>query len=119
VGAAAAARTIAWLGRHGRRQGRRQGRQINSWCRNQHHFGPLPLTVDPVYCRACSTCVEICEFGAPQIVGEFPLVTAWIDPDICTGCGVCAVHCPSGAILPICSSDVQIEAMLDALLEQP
>ena len=95
-GAAAAARLIAWLGRSASRL-------------------PIASVVDPARCRACNTCAEICEFGAPGLVEIDGRRTSWIDPAICTGCGVCAVHCSSGAITAAYSTDAQVEAMLSAL----
>jgi NADPH-dependent glutamate synthase beta subunit-like oxidoreductase/formate hydrogenlyase subunit 6/NADH:ubiquinone oxidoreductase subunit I len=98
AGAAAAARVAAWLGRA---EGRAE---------------IITAVVDPARCRACSTCVEVCEFGAPQLVGDEPQRTSWIDPILCTGCGTCAAHCPSGAITAGYSTDLQLEAMLEAVL---
>jgi len=107
-GAAAAARVAAWLG----------------------HLAAQPqaiaAVVDAARCRACNTCVEICEFGAPQLmespllpgrgVDEEPQRSSWIDPAICTGCGTCAAHCPSGAITAGFCPDAQLAAMLEAVL---
>ncbi len=98
AGAAAAARVAAWLGHTA---GRAE---------------PIAAVVDAARCRACNTCVEICEFGAPQLVGEEPQRTSWIDPALCTGCGTCAAHCPSGAIAAGYTTDAQLELMLDAVL---
>lgn len=98
VGRAAAARAVAWLGRTAQRN------------------EPTRAVVDPARCRACNTCVEICEFGAPQLVGDDTRRTSWIDPALCTGCGTCAAHCPSGAISAGYSSDDQLEAMLEQVL---
>jgi NADPH-dependent glutamate synthase beta subunit-like oxidoreductase/formate hydrogenlyase subunit 6/NADH:ubiquinone oxidoreductase subunit I len=98
AGAAAAARVAAWLGRA---EGRAE---------------IITAVVDPARCRACSTCVEVCEFGAPQLVGDEPQRSSWIDPILCTGCGTCAAHCPSGAITAGYSTDLQLEAMLEAVL---
>jgi NADPH-dependent glutamate synthase beta subunit-like oxidoreductase/Pyruvate/2-oxoacid:ferredoxin oxidoreductase delta subunit len=98
AGAAAAARVAAWLGRA---DGRAE---------------PTTAVVDAARCRACNTCVEVCEFGTPQLVGEEPQRASWIDPAICAGCGTCAAHCPSGAITAGYSTDIQLEAMLDAVL---
>ena len=100
AGAAAAARMLAWLGRISTRL-------------------PIASVVDPARCRACNTCVEICEFGAPNMIEIEGRRACWIDPIICTGCGVCAVHCSSGAITAGYSSDIQIDAMLGALLCEP
>lgn len=98
AGAAAAARVAAWLGRM------------------EMPVKPVAAVVDPARCRACGTCVQICEFGAPRLVGEEPRRASWIDPAICTGCGTCVAHCPSGAITDGHLTDAQLEAMLDAVL---
>jgi NADPH-dependent glutamate synthase beta subunit-like oxidoreductase/NAD-dependent dihydropyrimidine dehydrogenase PreA subunit len=98
MGRAAAARAAAWLG--------------NAAARPR----PTAARVDVARCRACSTCVAVCEFGAPQLVGQEPQRTSWIDPAICTGCGTCVAHCPSGAISGGHSTDAQLEAMLEQLL---
>lgn len=101
LGTAAAVQAIAWLGR------------------TVDQSLSYSAQVNPIYCRACSTCVEICEFGAPELVGEPPRITAWIDPAICIGCGICTVHCPSGAITTAFSPDLQLEALLDSARELP
>ena len=98
VGRAAAARVAAWLGQVVRRR------------------LPTAAFVDAARCRACNTCVEVCEYGAPRLVGEEPARRSWIDPALCQGCGTCAAHCPSGAITAGYSTDAQLEAMLEELL---
>jgi len=97
TGKAAVARAAAWLGRI--------GSQIAH-----------AAMVDPARCRACGTCTEICEFGAPELVGETPLRAAQIDPVICTSCGTCAAHCPSGAISMASAEGAELETMLSAIL---
>ncbi len=97
TGAAATARVSAWLG---------QGSKIPEF---------HSAVVAPHRCRACHTCVEICEFGAPQLMGTEPNRYSWIDPRICQGCGSCAAQCPSGAIDAGYASDTQLESMLDAM----
>ncbi len=98
AGAAASARVAAWLGRL------------------ESHV-PLAARVDPNRCRACSTCISICEFGAPSLKEiAKDRYASWIDPAICTGCGTCAAHCPSGAITTSYMNDVQLHAMLKAIL---
>jgi heterodisulfide reductase subunit A-like polyferredoxin len=96
TGKAAAARAAAWLGRI---------------------EGQLPRAarVDPARCRTCGTCVEICEFGAPELVGEAPLRAARIDPVVCTGCGICAAHCPSGAISLTSAVGAELETTLSTI----
>ena len=97
VGAAAAGRLTAWLGR-------------------MENRSPIAAVVDAERCRACKTCVEACEYGAPGLVKVITRYTSWIDPAICTGCGTCAAQCPSGAISAGCSTDAQIHAMLSTIL---
>jgi len=101
AGAAAAARCAAWLGR------------------SDGHADPITAVVDPARCRACGTCVNVCEFGAPYLRGQDPQRSSWIDPAICTGCGTCAAHCPSGAIVAGSATDVQLERMVVAALGSP
>ncbi len=97
VGSAAAARVSAWLGRGSKAP--------------EFHCA----VVAPHRCRACHTCADICEFGAPQIKGTEPNRYSWIDPLICQGCGSCGAQCPSGAIDAGYASDTQLENMLDAI----
>ncbi|MFZ5908983.1 MAG: FAD-dependent oxidoreductase [Chloroflexota bacterium] len=97
TGKAAVARAAAWLGRI-------EG-QI-----------PRAATVDPARCRACGTCVEICEFGAPELTGETPIMAARIDPVMCVNCGTCAAHCPSGAISLTSAEGAELETTLSTIL---
>jgi coenzyme F420-reducing hydrogenase delta subunit/ferredoxin len=99
TGAAAAVKVVGWLD------------QLNDRPK------PIAASVDRHRCRACKTCIEICELGAPQLVGEEPQRHSWIDPMICTGCATCAAQCPSGAITAGYSTDDQLEAMLTAVLK--
>jgi heterodisulfide reductase subunit A len=97
VGSAAAARACAWLGRV-------ENRIVAT------------ASVDPLRCRACGTCVEICEFGAPKLVGEGAEKAAHIDPMVCVGCGTCSVHCPSGAIHQSQDAGAELASALTAIL---
>jgi heterodisulfide reductase subunit A len=97
VSSAAAARVAAWLGRAESRP-------------------PIAAVVDPERCRACKTCIETCEYSAPELVEINGRRSAWIDPAMCRSCGTCAVHCPSGAITAGCSTDAQVQAMLNSIL---
>ncbi len=93
--------------------------KVASWL-NHIDTQPQPFSfVDPSRCRACGTCIEICEFGAPEIIQYNGQRTSWIDPAICTGCSICTAHCPSGAITASHSSDLQVDAILSAVLSPP
>lgn len=98
TGAAAAARVSARLGP------------------NSAVSQPTAAVVAAHRCRACGTCVEICEFGAAHITGQEPNRSARIDPSVCTGCGTCAALCPSDAIAAGEGTDAQIEGMIEAVL---
>lgn len=80
---------------------------------------PAVAVVDEVKCRGCGTCVEICEFFAPQLVEVEPgTYAACINPSLCKGCGTCAAWCPSGAIASKHFTDSQVYAMIDALFAE-
>jgi len=70
--------------------------------------------VDPEKCTACLVCVRECPFDAPFInsdgVSEIP-------PAACQGCGICVAECPARAIELKHTTDRQITAKIDALLE--
>jgi coenzyme F420-reducing hydrogenase delta subunit/NAD-dependent dihydropyrimidine dehydrogenase PreA subunit len=100
TGAAAAGRVAAWLGRASARP------------------EPIAAWVDPNRCRACNTCVEVCEYGAPQLVGEEFKRHSWIDPMICLGCGTCAPLCPSNAIAAGYTTDEQMGAIIKTALNK-
>jgi coenzyme F420-reducing hydrogenase delta subunit/ferredoxin len=100
TGAAAAGKVAAWLGRA--------------------FAPPLPIAawVDPNRCRACNTCAEACEYGAPQLVGEEFKRHSWIDPMICLGCGTCVSLCPSDAICAGYTTDDQMDAIIKTALSK-
>jgi heterodisulfide reductase subunit A len=70
--------------------------------------------VDPDLCAACLACVRSCPFAAPFINSEG---VSEIPPAKCRGCGICIVECPARAITLKHSTDEQIDAKIDALLE--
>jgi heterodisulfide reductase subunit A len=80
---------------------------------------PAVAVVDEVKCRACGTCVDVCQFHAPQLVETAPgIYAARINASLCKGCGTCASWCPSGAITSMHFTDHQVHAMIDALFAE-
>jgi heterodisulfide reductase subunit A-like polyferredoxin len=83
--------------------------------------GGIVAEVDPEKCVGCLTCVRICPFDVPKVVGERAgvggiLGTAYIEPSVCQGCGNCVAECPAKAIHLANYDDNQIMVKLDALL---
>ncbi len=72
--------------------------------------------VNPVLCRACSTCEGVCDSGAIKVTRLGDHLVAQVEPLLCKGCGACAARCPSSAISAGYSTDEQLEAMLEAIL---
>ncbi len=80
---------------------------------------PTTCIVEPALCRACGTCVDICEYHAPSFTMASPgYKVAEINQALCKGCGTCASWCPSGAITSLHFTDNQIHAMMDVLLAE-
>jgi len=73
----------------------------------------VTAVIDESKCAACLTCVRLCPFNAPRIVGH----KAVIEQVLCQGCGSCAGECPNKAIKLQGYSDEQYDAMVDGLLE--
>jgi heterodisulfide reductase subunit A len=83
--------------------------------------GGVVATVDPAKCVGCLTCVRVCPFDIPKIVGQQTGVggivgAAYIEPTVCQGCGNCVAECPAKAIHLAHYDDNQILVKLDALL---
>ncbi len=86
---------------------------------DQIRLDPAVAVVDPLKCRGCGQCVEICRFQAPSLKEIEP--GAWIaevNASLCKGCGTCASWCPSGAISARHFTERQIVSMVDALFAE-
>jgi heterodisulfide reductase subunit A-like polyferredoxin len=75
-------------------------------------IGGQVAKVEASACTACMTCVKVCPYGAPTLVGH----KVEIQAAKCLGCGSCAAACPAQAIQLQNQEDSQLEAMLDELL---
>jgi NADPH-dependent glutamate synthase beta subunit-like oxidoreductase/coenzyme F420-reducing hydrogenase delta subunit/Pyruvate/2-oxoacid:ferredoxin oxidoreductase delta subunit len=103
---------------NGRSSGAAAAVKVSGWLHQlTEQTKPVAASVDPHRCRACKTCIDICQLSAPQLVGEDPQRHCWIDPMICSGCASCAARCPSGAITAGYATDEQLQAMLAAVLK--
>ncbi len=79
---------------------------------------PATAFVRKDMCRACGTCVDICEYHAPDLKDDDGDKYAFINEALCKGCGTCASHCVTGAIVAKHYTDDQIESMIDILFEE-
>jgi heterodisulfide reductase subunit A len=68
-------------------------------------------------CTSCGICAKVCPFGAIT-VDTRAKTPAHVTVAACSGCGTCAAECPSNAIIMHHFTDGQIEAQVDAILEQ-
>ncbi len=85
--------------------------------------------VDEYLCRGCERCVEVCEFGAIEVVTLEPAGVVFGQPEVstartvarvnavlCKGCGACAVVCPTCAMQASHFTSRQVTAMVQAAL---
>jgi heterodisulfide reductase subunit A len=77
----------------------------------------ITAEVVPNECTSCGICAKVCPFGAIT-VDTRAKTPASVTVAACSGCGTCAAECPSNAILMHHFTDGQIEAQIDAILEQ-
>jgi heterodisulfide reductase subunit A len=77
----------------------------------------ITAEVVPNECTSCGICAKVCPFGAIT-VDTRAKTPARVTVAACSGCGTCAAECPSNAIMMHHFTDRQIEAQVDAILEQ-
>ncbi|MBE7056190.1 MAG: CoB--CoM heterodisulfide reductase iron-sulfur subunit A family protein [Ruminococcaceae bacterium] len=84
---------------------------------------PCTAGPDEMMCNGCSTCANVCPYGAIDYVDkEFRIPggvevrrVARVNGALCQGCGACTVACPSGAMDLKGFSNRQIMAEVDAI----
>ena len=83
-------------------------------CQDEMTTAATVAEVDPDRCASCLVCVRLCPFNAPFInsegVSEIPAAK-------CRGCGICVAECPAKAIELKHTTDDQICAAIDGILE--
>jgi heterodisulfide reductase subunit A len=73
---------------------------------------------DEKTCTACENCLQVCPFGAIEIVeGRFGR-SASVNVALCKGCGCCVAACPSGAMQQRGFNDRQLLSMVGALAQE-
>jgi heterodisulfide reductase subunit A2 len=77
----------------------------------------ITAEVAPELCNSCGICAKVCPFGAIS-VDTRAKTPAVVTVAACAGCGTCAAECPKGAIVQHHFTDGQIEAQVDAILEE-
>ncbi len=76
-------------------------------------------SVNEKYCDGCGVCEGCCEYNAIEIVdiGDGQL-RSHVNDGLCKACGCCVAACPSGAMEQKGFRNIQIEAEIDAALEE-
>ena len=76
-------------------------------------------SVNELLCRGCGKCVDVCPYGAPQLIEKAEGVKiSTIQEALCKGCGACAVACPTGAASIRHFDDAEVLTMVYAALAQ-
>lgn len=76
----------------------------------------ITAEVDPERCTSCGVCARVCPYNAIS-VDRATKLPAKVTEAACAGCGTCAAECPEDAIVMNHFTDAQIEAQIDAILE--
>jgi heterodisulfide reductase subunit A len=75
----------------------------------------ITASVNQDICSGCGFCVEVCPFGAMQLVTKDGERVAQATVAQCKGCGTCGATCPSGAITMNHFRNEEIMAQLEVL----
>ena len=62
---------------------------------------PTRISINEGKCRGCARCIDVCSFGAIQLVDETaPETTVRVSAALCRGCNLCTAVCPTDAAIP-------------------
>jgi heterodisulfide reductase subunit A len=76
----------------------------------------ITAEVDSERCTSCGVCARVCPYNAITVDRATKLLVK-VTEAACVGCGTCAAECPEDAIVMNHFTDAQIEAQIDAILE--
>ncbi|MCB2227571.1 MAG: hydrogenase iron-sulfur subunit [Desulfarculaceae bacterium] len=76
----------------------------------------ITAEVSPEGCTKCGICAKVCPYNA-IVFDKKSGKPAMVTEAACAGCGTCAAECPSDAIHMHHFTDDQINAQIDAILE--
>ena len=79
--------------------------------------GGTVSSIERSRCRGCGLCVELCPYGAIDLVEDGSI--AAVNEALCKGCGVCASSCRSGAAGIRGFTDNEIFSMIRAGAQRP
>lgn len=77
---------------------------------------PITSEINPVLCKACGKCAEVCPYNAISVDVK-KKTPAVLNSAACSGCGTCAAECAFDAISMNHFTDSQILGQVDTLLE--
>ena len=78
---------------------------------------PTVAEVRALRCVGCGLCVDVCPYGAPELVESRGQMIAEVNEALCKGCGLCVAGCRGKAISLRGFNDTQILTQLEALLQ--
>lgn len=84
---------------------------------------PCIANSDEILCNGCSSCKNVCPYGAIDILNKEVLINrkptqkfvSVVNSALCQGCGACTVACPSGAMDLKGFSNAQILSEIDEI----
>ncbi len=79
---------------------------------------PFTAYIDPQLCSGCQTCVNMCPYGAIELVQQNGRKVSQVNEVLCKGCGTCVSACPSGVAIQHGFTTEQINAEIVGALEE-